>query len=188
MKRAAISTLPVLALVSSISVDAFADRPLEPEIAARVGAATNPGWIANPFGFGFGGRAGTSLYGFYGGISALYYLGGSDGSAGFHTLLIGLEAGYTIKLPFLRIRPQVGVGNGTFTETEPDGALNPAQTTSVNNIYVEPGVVVMVPVGPIFLGVDANALLLPGFTLAVPGSSAKTDASFSAHGQVGVRF
>jgi hypothetical protein len=162
------------------------------EAAARVGAATSPGWIANPYAFGFGARAGVSVYGFYGGISGLYYLGGSAGSSGFHTVLVGLEGGYTIKLPFVRIRPQVGVGDGTFSQSASDGASNPAQTTSVGNVYVEPGVVVLVPVGPIFVGADANAILLPGFTLATaegaPPAVARTYASFSAHAQIGVFF
>lgn len=167
---------------------AHADGLTELEFAARAGAATSPGWIANPYAFGFGGRAGLSIDGLYCGISALYYLGGSGGEAGFHTLLIGLEAGYTLKLPHVWIRPQVGVGMGTFTEDVTDGVFNPPLSTSVGNIYVEPGVVVLVPIGPMFVGADANALILPGFTLATPDPRAKTYGSFSAHGQIGVFF
>ena len=167
---------------------ARADSAVELEAAARIGAASSPGWIANPYALGFGGRAGASFYGFYGGISALYYLGGSGGESGFHTVLVGLEAGYTFKLPHLRLRPQVGVGGGTFMQEASDGALNPPITTTVGNVYVEPGLVVLFPVGPIFLGADANALLLPRFTLATPGATARTYASFSAHGQIGVFF
>jgi hypothetical protein len=161
---------------------------VELDAAIRLGSATSPGWVASPYGFGFGGHAGVSVYGFYGGLSAMYYLGGSAEGAGFHTLLVGVEAGYTFKLKSLRLRPQVGVGSGTFTESASDGVNNPPITTSVGNIYVEPGLVLFVPVGPIFLGADANALLLPHFTLATPDATAKTYASFSAHGQIGVFF
>jgi hypothetical protein len=158
------------------------------EAAAVVGAASNPGFIANPFALGFGGRAGIDLYGFYGGLSALYYVGGSFGGSGFHTLLLGAEAGYTLTLPHVRIRPKVGFGDGTFTQTASDGVNNPPISTSVGNVFVEPGVVLLAPIGPLFVGVDANALILPHFTIATTDPSAKTYASFSAHGQVGVVF
>jgi hypothetical protein len=163
---------------------ARADNPVQIEAAGRLGAATSPGWVANPYAFGLGGRVGASAYGFYGGLSAFYYLG----DAGFHSLLIGLEAGYTLKLPRVWIRPQLGVGSGTFTETVSDGVSNPPLTTSVGNVYVEPGVVVLVPLGRFFVGADANALIVPHFTLATPDPSAKTYGSFSAHAQVGVFF
>ncbi len=188
MKRLVLVPVAVLGVALSSARPARADGPVELEFAARAGAATNPGWIANPYAFGFGGRAGASIYGFYAGVSAIYYLGGSAGASGFHTLLVGVEAGYTFKLPHLRLRPQLGVGGGTFTEEAPDGALNPSMTTSVGNVYLEPGVVALFPVGPIFLGVDANALILPGFTLATPDATAKPYLSFSAHGQIGVFF
>jgi hypothetical protein len=188
----------VLGLVASWPRPAKAEGPIEVELATRVGAATtpagSPGWPANVYGFGFGGRAGVSIYGFFGGLSAIYYLGGSPGVDGYHSLLIGLEAGYTFKLRVMRLRPQVGFGDGNFTESAPDGTnpANPPVATTVGNIYVEPGLVAIVPIGPIFVGVDANALILPSFTLAAPEGSpanpARTYVSFSAHGQVGVMF
>jgi len=188
MKRTSLLLVASLLLALVYSRQARADGPVAIEAAARVGGASSPGWIANPYAFGFGARAGASIYGFYGGISGIYYLGGSAGGSGFHTLLVGLEAGYTFKLPFLRIRPQVGVGDGTFTQSASDGVLNPPVSTSVGNVYVEPGVVVLIPVGPIFVGGDANALVLPGFTLATPGATARSYVSFSGHAQIGVFF
>lgn len=182
----------LLALTSAASVlvtsPAWGWDSVEFDAAARLGSATSPGWIASPYGFGFGGHAGASVYGFYGGLSAMYYLGGTGSGAGFHTLLLGLEGGYTFKLKSVRLRPQVGVGSGTFSENVSDGVNNPTLTTSVGNVYVEPGLVLFVPVGPIFLGADANALLLPHFTLATPDPTPKTYVSFSAHGQIGVFF
>jgi hypothetical protein len=184
----------LLAFVSAgvlFAESARADGIVFVEGAARVGYATNPGWAANPFGFGVGGRAGVSAFGFYGGVSAMYYLGDSAGVTGYHTLLLGVEGGYTLKLGLFRLRPLVGFGAGSFSEQAPDGVNNPPVTTTVGNVYVEPGALGMVAIGPVLLGIDANALILPAFTLAAlppATSSAKTYASFTAHAQVGFVF
>jgi hypothetical protein len=184
---ALVATVPLAGLARS----ARADGPIDFEVAGRVGSGTNPGWIANPFAASMGGRAGVSVYGFYAGLSATYTFNLSGGVDTFHSVLIGIEGGYTFKLPHLRLRPQVCVGDGTFSQEEPDGVLNPPVTTQVGNVFVEPGVVGIVPLGPLFVGLDANVLLLPAFTLfsandvALP---AKTYASFTAHAQLGVLF
>jgi hypothetical protein len=195
-KLLSLSRACAAAAALSVPSPAHAD-PIELEAALRAGGATNPGWIGNPFAFGFGGRAGASFYGFYAGLSATYYLGAGGGVDGFHSLLIGLEAGYTLKLGRVRLRPQVGFGEGTFSQVVADGAFNPTTTDMVGNVYVEPALVALVTIGPIFVGADAGAILLPGFTLASPENAdgmpeypavAKTYGSFSAHGQVGVLF
>ena len=55
-----------------------ASRP-EAEVAAVVGGAPSPGNVggANPLGLGIGGRAGVAFSGFYGGVSAINYFGGT---------------------------------------------------------------------------------------------------------------
>jgi hypothetical protein len=192
MKRLAFCLSSAAALALTFASSAGADGIVAVELAARVGAATSPGWVANPFALGFGARAGASFHGFYGGITAMYYLGGSFGASGFHTVLIGLEGGYTLKVGPVLLRPQVGVGDGSFSQTASDGVNNPPISTLVGNVYLEPGVVVMIPIGSFFVGADANALILPAFSLAnsdgMGSEPAKTYLSFSAHAQVGVRF
>src|SRR5207237_10223909 len=101
--------------------DAHALGPVDLEIGAKVGAGTTPtGDKINPLGFGLGGRAGVGIFGIYAGVSAMYYFGSSASDPNHRTgkaVLYGAEAGYTFKLAFLELRPQLGVGiyNGNFS-------------------------------------------------------------------------
>ena len=105
----------------SYTRDAHALGPIDLEIGAKVGAGTNPtGDKINPLGFGLGGRAGIGIFGIYAGVTAMYYFGGSASDPIHRTgkaVLYGAEAGYTFKLVFLELRPQLGVGvyNGNFS-------------------------------------------------------------------------
>ena len=165
----------------SYTSSAHALGPIDLEIGARVGYATNPdsSFQANPLGFGLGGRAGVSFFGIYGGISGMYYLGGSTPQGiSLHTGMYGLEAGYTLPIRVVKIRPQLGVGNAT---TSVSGL------GSSSNLYLEPGVLVFIPIGILFVGADVNALIFPGET-ATGATSSKTDVCLSLHGQVGLRF
>jgi len=163
------------------SRDAHALGPVDLEIAAKGGYGTNPfGGNLNPLGVGLGGRAGVSFFGFYGGAGLLYYLGGSQGDVSSHTLMYGLEAGYNWKLTILTIRPQLGVGNFTGTTS-----LNNVSSSS-SNLYLEPGVTALISFGTMFVGADANLLVLPDITQ--PGGAKGTETAFTIHGQVGVRF
>jgi hypothetical protein len=191
-------TLPLATVVATVAAISYAGTahalgPVDIEIAARGGFATNPSsgdFSANPFGGGIGGRAGVSVFGIYGGISGMYYFGGSanvpspaldpSGSLSVHTALEGFEFGYTLPIPFIKLRPQIGVGNSTTTESFPK------QSFSSSNLYLEPGVLLMIPFGHFFVGADVNALILPSESL--PLSQSKTYVSLSVHGQVGVRF
>ncbi len=180
-----------LAIVST-SNDAHALGPVDIEIGAKAGFATNPnGDLAyNPLGVGVGGRAGVSFFKIYGGVNVMYYLGGSQDIQGTsistHTLQYGLEAGYGISvLDLLTIRPQLGFGNLTFTSS--GGSFS----SSDSNLYLEPGVVGLVSLGGFFVGADANVLLIPGVKTGVDASgnnTTKTYTSLSLHAQVGVKF
>src|SRR5579872_7140903 len=71
-----------------IPKEAFALGPVDLEVAALVGGGTSTiGSNAsgqsspNPLGFGFGARAGVGILGFYGGITAQYYVGESADTA-----------------------------------------------------------------------------------------------------------
>lgn len=201
MKTLAVSFASVAAAVAAFTVTtpAHALGPIDLEIAGRVGYASNPSstdFPVNPYGFGFGGRAGVSFFGIYGGVSGMYYLGGSttvDGVSGsYHTGMYGLEAGYALPIPVVKIRPQIGVGNSIITGSA-DGF-----SASTSNLYLEPGVLVFIPIGLLFVGADINALILPSVTTgssSVSGptgssssSTSTTYASLSFHAQVGVRF
>ncbi|HEY5242199.1 MAG TPA: hypothetical protein VIJ22_12060 [Polyangiaceae bacterium] len=189
--------LPLLAaaaaaavLTASVAGDAHALGPIDLEVAAKAGLGTNPsGGPINPLGFGLGGRGGVSFFGFYGGIDVIYYLGGSEtltppgpvgtGSekASLHTLMYGLDLGYNFKVAILTIRPLLGLGNFTVT-SNPGG-------NSASNLYLEPGVTALVSLGTVFVGADANLLVLPG--ISTPTGS-QTETAFTLHGQIGLRF
>jgi hypothetical protein len=101
----------------------------------------------------------------------MYYLGGSDNGVSFNTLMYGVEAGWGLKLlEILTIRPQVGLGNATFS----------VGSASSSNLYVEPGVTGLASLGMLFVGADANALVFPGL--------ANSNVAFTLHGQVGLKF
>jgi hypothetical protein len=194
MKRISVLVLACLGVgITSLPRDARALGPVDLEIGARAGAATNPftgsGQPPNPLGFGLGGRAGVSIFGFYGGLGALYYFG-SSGSVGtpfgavnvsFNTLLYGADLGYSFKLAILTIRPLLGIGNATIS-TSPSGG----SSTSNSGLYLEPGLTALISLGMYFIGADANALILTGVK-QIDGSTG-TNTAFTAHGQIGVKF
>jgi hypothetical protein len=173
--------------------DASALGPIDLELGLKAGGGTNPlgnPQPPNPLGFGIGARGGVSLFSVYAGLNVMYYFGSSQTldnpgpsgsvsttSANLHSLMYGGELGYNIKLAILTIRPQVGLGNYTQSETG---------ISDVNNLYVEPGVTGMIALGTFFLGADANALILPGIKQS--DGSTGTSAGFTLHGQVGVKF
>jgi hypothetical protein len=169
--------LASLAIVTSTRT-AHALGPIDLEIGAKAGIGTNPdsGNGPNPLGFGLGGRAGVVLLDhLYGGVNLMYYLGASEGGESIHTLLYGIEAGWGWKLlDILTIRPQVGLGNATFSAS---GSL---ASGSNSNWYLEPGVTGLVSLGLLFVGADANVLAFPGL--------ANSNVAFTLHGQVGVKF
>ena len=180
----------------AMSRDAHALGPVDVEVGAKVGVATNPVSGANsssinPLGFGLGARGGIDLLGFYGGVQFMYYLGGSNdisvpggsGSVSVHTVMYGVEAGYGITLlDILTIRPQIGLGNATFSSSgSGSGTLSVSVPGSdKSNLYLEPGVTGLVGLGLWYVGADANVLVFPGLD--------NSKAAFSLHGQVGVKF
>jgi hypothetical protein len=191
MKRTAwLLGLTSIAIVTSTRT-AHALGPVGIEVAAKAGAATNPyggdGTI-NPLGFGLGGRAGVVLMDhLYAGINVMYYLGSSGpdyissnptGSISEHTLMYGVEAGWGFQLiDILTIRPQVGLGNATFSFS---GDTTGLSYESASKLYFEPGVTGLLSLGTLFVGADANLLLFPALE--------QSNAVFTIHGQVGVKF
>jgi hypothetical protein len=158
---------------------AHALGPLDLEIGAKAGVATNPVSISgvnNPMGFGIGGRGGVSIFGLYGGVQAMYYFGSSQDGVSSHTVMYGFEGGYGFSLPMvpITIRPQVGIGNATFTSSADGDSHN------TNNLYIEPGVTVLVSLLGWFVGADANVLVFPGLD--------NSQVAITVHGQVGLKF
>jgi|HubBroStandDraft_6_1064221.scaffolds.fasta_scaffold652632_1 hypothetical protein len=178
--------------------DAHALGPVDLEIGAKAGVGTNPisgsnGFSApNPLGFGLGARGGVDFLGFYGGVQLMYYFGSSEsasalgetGSISFHTFMYGVEAGYGFSVSVLTIRPQIGIGNLTISES---GSLSGAFASgssggnSNSNLYLEPGVTGLISLGGWFVGADANLLFLPG-------ASYNTTTAFTLHGQIGIKL
>lgn len=160
--------------IVSVSSPAHALGPVDLEVGAKAGVGTNPASDGgpNPLGFGLGARAGLVVAShFYAGGSLMYYFGGSEDGVSVHTLMYGGELGYGVTLlDLLTIRPQIGLGNATFSG---DGA-------STSNLYIEPGVTGLVTLGSLFVGADANLLDFPGL--------ADSNVAFTLHAQVGLKF
>ncbi|MEO8878687.1 MAG: hypothetical protein ABI461_24065 [Polyangiaceae bacterium] len=171
------------------STDAHALGPVDVELGGKVGYATNPNSDAgyNPLGLGVGARGGVEfLHGVYAGLSAMYYFGGSvdlpppGGSLSSHAFLLGVEGGYGFHFSVLTIRPQLGLGNASFNTSSGNFS------NSDSHIYLEPGVTGIVTLGLLYLGADANLLVIPGVDQG--GGDSKTFASLAINGEVGVRF
>ena len=189
---------PIALLVAlSLPGTAHALGPIDLEIGAKAGGGTNPGGTGgpNPLSFGIGARAGASLFGWYAGVSFVDYLGRSQTDCGGpapggcytitgHSLAYGGELGYGYRLGRVTLRPQVGVGDLEIHQTLSPGGRNVSPGT--NYLYLEPGVVLLVAFGFVYVGVDANLMLLPFGPSNTPGTA--VDPVFTAHGQVGVRF
>jgi hypothetical protein len=177
------STVLVSAAVCASERDAHAIGPVDIEVGARVGFATNPNSDGpNPFGLGVGGRGGVTIAHFYGGLSAIHYFGQTKDiptpvgtiSSSFSSTLLGVELGYSITaIPKLVIRPQVGVGSASFSFND----------QSTGHVYFEPGATVLVVLGIVYFGADANLLVVPG----IEGEKS-TFTSVTLHGQIGVQF
>ena len=194
--RTRLARLAVPAILAAVAMgatehDAKALGPVDVEIGARVGVGTNPDSAGpNPFGFGVGGRAGVTIFHIYGGLSAIHYFGTSNDVSGpgaiggfvtksltYSSTLLGVEAGYSITgIPHLTIRPQLGVGNAAFSFGD----------ASQSHLYLEPGLVVLVSLGLVYIGADANILAIPGVDQGT--SDTKTYTSFTIHGQIGIQF
>jgi hypothetical protein len=157
---------------------ALALGPVDIEIGAKLGYADggNADLGANPLGLAVGGRGGEVFSGLYGGIDAMYYTGGTPspppcvGTAcaapavpSFHAFAIGIEVGYGLKLSILTIRPQLGLGNITFT-----AAFGTPNDPSVGKFFGRPALVGLVALGPAYAGADAGLLVVPGFDGVAP--------------------
>jgi hypothetical protein len=196
MKRASLLLLTAAAGLGALSVsrNVSALGPVDVEVAAKVGGGTNPILVPsngmgpgapqlNALGFGLGARAGVSFSGFYGGLSFVDYLG-SQGNAGqsMKTVLYGVEAGYNFGVPRFTMRPQLGVGNYTVTQSECARPECEPGSFSTSGLYFEPGLTALVSFGLWIVGADINFLYL------WPSGGWNSQPAFTAHGQAGIKF
>jgi hypothetical protein len=204
-----------VALASTVSRDARAIGRVDVEVGAIAGAGTLPTHqgngavvsgssgqaVPNPLGFGLGGRAGAGLYGLYVGVEGMYDFGGS-GAYGVKASsdLVGVDVGYSFKLPIVTIRPLVGLGN--FKETvsglpQPayvagSGPCSAPSSQSYDTLYVQPGITVLVSLGGFYVGADANLLLLTGLPEYAGRNCSnghdQLELALTFHAEAGVRF
>ena len=199
------SALALSLALLCISRDARALGPVDLEVGAKLGYGSNPsGYAPNPLGVEVGGRVGVAFFGFYGGSTAQYNLGGSTqssiGQQTYHSYQYGVELGYGFKIPFVRliIRPTVGIGNyvpvvGGYVATPDGGQLcgSPGVVCTIPSaLYLEPGVTAFFTFGRLFVGGDVNLFILPAYPVVdSSGNQANTtDVGVTAHAQIGVRF
>jgi hypothetical protein len=203
MKRTASLLVSALFFVCLFfrSTEAHALGPIGVELGARLGYATNPDSnIPNPLGTGIGARGGLDLFHrVYLGLNAQYYFGSSvdaplggpnDNTVRTHTTLLGIEAGYSIHVSLLTIRPQLGLGSASITtlsnlSPDPLGtATLPNNTNTNTRLYLEPGIVALINVGLVYVGADVNLLVITDAN--AQDSNAYTSFAFGA--QAGLRF
>ena len=184
-----LATAGLTVAILAFPTKADALGPVDIEIGARAGGVAGP---VAPLGFGIGGRGGVSILGLYAGIDVIDYLGatGPCGSCSSpagdgapvvvkqsrSALLYGFEAGYSLKISIVTIRPQLGLGNLRLSSAY--GAPTPGPGAISNYFYLEPAIVGLVSLGVFFVGADVGALLLP----------TGPDSALTVHGQIGVTF
>ncbi len=199
-------------LAFSVPRAAHALGPVDIEVGAMVGAGTTPsvqgtstlgGSVPNPLGFGVGGRAGLRLDHLYVGVAGMYYFGSSSTDYGVSasSYLYGVDLGGSFEVSIVTIRPLVGIGG--FTEmvsglplpSQPaggsaSGSLSSSQSYTM--LYLQPGITGLIPLGPLYVGADANVLLLTSLPTqpSSSGSNAGNELgiALTLHAQVGVRF
>lgn len=199
------SLSPLAASASELDAESPSSPPTPRyplELGARAGYGTAPiRGAVNPFGAGFGARVGYVVSDVYFGARATYYLGGSDVGASDQALLFGGAVGYGFHLgELLVLRPSLGVGDVAVAHTEPLATVDVVTTasgstsrrssitTTVNNVYVEPGLTLMLASGAHFVAVNGSALVVPGITYGPAPAQSTTWLSYALEGDIGFRF
>jgi hypothetical protein len=188
---------PLLGAALFVGCFAFAKTanalgPVDVEIGGRVGyggtPSNFPSGSINPLGVGLGARAGVDFFGFYGGLNVMYYFGGTVDGFSEHSLMEGIEFGYSITLPLITIRPVVGFGHWESSGggSASDGGVTVSVSDDTGSLYVEPGVTVLHSFGVAYVAADVSALLLTYMPQA-SGSTA-LDTALTVEGQVGCAF
>jgi hypothetical protein len=205
MRTISLASVALFVIAGALAVpkSAWALGPVDLEIAARGGGAflaNEPAGAPNPLGFGLGGRAGVDIFtSYYVGVTGMYYFGATASSntddISTHAVQYGVDVGYNIYLfkliglpdtigKLLDLRPQLGIGNLTISESQglvapgSPGLSTPSQ--DVSNLYLEPGLVGLISVGWFLAGADVNALWIP--------KESGPNAGLTAHIQLGIKL
>lgn len=161
-----------------------------------------------PFGAGLGAHVGVSIPNFYIGARLHYFLGGTDIDVTNHALVYGAELGYGIRLGAVSnvkftLRPTLGVGGLRVFHTDPSTTANlkpdvvtsasgqssssrRSDTTTVDNVYIEPSVQLLIQSGRLFVSLGPSMMVIPG--IAYGGDSSMTWITYGATGSFGARF
>jgi hypothetical protein len=196
------------ALAFAVPHDAHALGPVDVEVGLTMGGGATTtkqlNGVPNPLGLGLGGRAGVGLFGLYVGVEGMDYRGNSAGTPNnvvqADSDLYGVDVGYSLKLPLVTIRPLVGIGNFTervnlpaFFGAGASGSASPScGGQSYDTLYIQPGITGIIPLGMLYVGADANVLLLTSLprepSVCGPIGGNEVDVALTFHAQVGVRF
>ena len=159
----------------------------------------------SPFGAGFGGRAGLDFGGFYVGGRVEDYLGGSDVHLSDKALLYGLELGFGFPLARIggatvSLRPLVGVGDAAIAHTDPSlakvdvvtsasgsSSSTSSDTVTVNSIYLQPGLTLMLVSGSNFVALNGSMLVIPSISYGGSSDTA-TWLTYGMQAELGFRF
>jgi hypothetical protein len=182
--------------LGAVHVEAAARVMGGPEIAPQQFSA------AGPLSGGVGARAGASYRGFYGGLSSTYFPGNGSSCVvslpascrSDHGVSLGTEVGYgRTYFQLLTIRGLLGVGDyagsADLTEFTCTSAPCTGATShpSSHNLYLEPGVLLAITLGPVLIGADSGVLYLPSYTRS--GSTASSSFAALMFGlQLGMRL
>jgi Outer membrane protein beta-barrel domain len=118
------------------------------------------GYSTNDLNVGIGARAGYTLpvLPLYFGGTAVYQMGRSEsvpgGTLSAHLSYVGAEGGLAIDVDPLVLRPYVGLGPAFATSTDID------EVRSATHFAFWPGLDVLVPLGPVFVGADVRYLVV----------------------------
>lgn len=154
------------------------DRPVTIGLTAGYGVALdnsakdsagNTVTLRNPYQLGFGLQFGYTLprYHMYFGAAATYYMGednpGPEAAArdiqGFSVLRTSFDMGYEFMLPWLRIRPFTSVGLSTLL-------IDSKTHNDQYNAAFGFGLLLMIPLGPLYIGADSRMDFVSGRSLA----------------------
>lgn len=151
----------------------------------------------NPWGLGFGARAGYNLDAVYLGVRFAYYLGATETAMALNGTIkasvniweLGVEGGYDLAASDTFIfRPELGLGIASYnvTTTPSNTSLVSATSNSKANLFFAPGIAALYDVTPsVFLGIDLRLMIIVGTSSQAATSTVK---GFMMFANGGVRF
>jgi hypothetical protein len=110
----------------------------------------------NPFGFGFGVRAGYTFdFNVYAGAKFVYYLGGDRDTIESNVMIVGVAGGYQLKLDPVFFVPNLELGVSVVSLTDSSSAA-PDPDRSAERFYLSPGISIFYPIDMFSVGLDLS--------------------------------